>query len=97
MSRNHRGPTAAFLKRMRPIIKAQLPLPCVNPRPGCPGIVEHVDAWDVAHVIALDNGGGNTPDNVGAAHAGCNRADGGRRGARHTNRLRQLEARRREW
>ena len=71
-----------FTKHARPILKRQLPLPCVNcdPARGCSGIVYPGEAFDVAHLPGLDYmlTGNCIPhlSEVGAAHTSCNRAAG---------------------
>lgn len=60
---------------------------CRCGRPILPG-----QKWDVDHILPRALGGGEDATNYGAAHAACNRAEGGRRGARITN-ARRLEDR----
>lgn len=63
------------------MLEAALPQPCVNPAPGCSGVVEPGDVWDVAH----RGPGLIDPDadvhDYGAAHRYCNRRAGGILGA----------------
>ncbi|WP_186324537.1 hypothetical protein [Microbacterium paludicola] len=71
----------AFTKTARPIIKAQLPLPCLNTDParGCSGVVLPGERFDVAHIPGFDHmlvGRMPTLSEVGAAHSSCNRAAG---------------------
>jgi len=91
MSAHHRTPAwQKFTRYARPIITASLPAPCVN-RCQLGGIVEPGQRFDVAHIIAPEHGGTDTLDNVGPAHARCNRSDGGKAG-----RTKQLAAKRTE-
>ena len=73
---------ANFTSRVRPIIQAALPLPCVDPAPGCPGLVQPTDKWDTAHLVAHvhDPFQALTLENVGPAHRSCNRKNGGKLG-----------------
>ena len=68
-----------FTRRVRPIIAATLPAPCVQPRCQLHRPVEPEDKWDVAHLpgVAL---GEETVETVGPAHQRCNRSDGGKVG-----------------
>ncbi len=81
MSEHHR--TSAwqrFTAKARPIIKATLPAPCVQPRCQLGGTVYPDQRFDVAHIVPPSAGGTDTLDNVGPAHAKCNRSDGGKAG-----------------
>jgi hypothetical protein len=81
MSDHHRTPGwQRFTAMARPIIRASLPAACVQPRCQMGGIVEPDQKWDVAHIVAPDEGGTDTLDNIGPAHQRCNRSDGGRVG-----------------
>lgn len=91
MSKSHRSPEwSRFVRMARPIIKATLPAPCVN-RCVLGGIVTAEQKWDVAHLPGRDARHGHAPtlEDVGPAHARCNRSDGGKVGARvRTERIR---------
>lgn len=82
---------SSFSKKARPIIKAALPLPCVNAYAweGCTGVVYPHEQFDVAHIIShhLDPFSALDMSSVGAAHSRCNRRAGGREG-----RAKQLKA-----
>lgn len=54
---------------------------CVN----CGRPVVLGQRWDVGHIIDAAKGGTVDLSNLGAAHRGCNRRDGGRLGAIKTN------------
>ena len=98
MSEHHRTPGwQKFTGRVRPIIAATLPAPCVQPRCRYDGIVHEGQSFDVAHIISPDLGGEDTVDNVGPAHPKCNRSDGGRVGAAITNAKRKTEKRELKW
>lgn len=102
MSKNHhRSGVAAKLRKWRPQVAATLPAPCVN-RCQLDGIVRPGQVWDVAHLPGRDAylmqaGHPVTRNDVGAAHAKCNRSDGGKIGAAITNSKRLVESRRRAW
>lgn len=98
MSRHHVAAGWSTISRqLRPIIAASLPQLCVNPKPGCPGLVETGQLWDVAHRGGgLMQPGADARD-VGAAHRHCNRSDGGRRGAAVVNSKRQAARRMPKW
>lgn len=80
-----------FTRRVRPMIAATLPSPCIDPKPGCAGLVLPGDRWDVAHIVShhLDPMQPMTPEAVGPAHAACNRWHGAKEG-----RAKQLRAKR---
>ena len=81
MSAFHRSSEWSKVVRVnRPRIAATLPARCVN-RCKRGGTVYPEDRWDVAHIIDHVRGGTNDPENLGPAHAGCNRSDGGKLGA----------------
>lgn len=83
MSALHRTPAwKALTRKARPILRAQLPLPCVN-RCRLGGIVTPGQQFDVAHLPGHEGLIGL--EHVGAAHTACNRSDGGRHGAALTN------------
>lgn len=80
MTAHHRTPAwQRFTARVRPIIRASLPAPCVN-RCHYGGIVHEGERFDVAHIVPPEYGGEDTIDNVGPAHPKCNRSEGGARG-----------------
>lgn len=96
MSRHHAAAGwPAISARARPIIAAQLPLPCINPKPGCPGLVQHGQQWDVAHIGDLARGG--DVNQVGPAHRHCNRSAGGKLGAAMLNAKRATNRRMPGW
>jgi hypothetical protein len=96
MSRHHiAAGWSTISARMRPIIAAQLPLPCINPKAGCPGLVQQGQLWDVAHVGDLATGG--DPSQVGPAHRHCNRSAGGKLGASMANANRRAAKRMPKW
>lgn len=73
-----------FSKAARKVIQPTLPRPCVDPAPGCPGLVQPSDQWDVAHLPGHE--AHRAPwlplsiDMVGPAHRKCNRSQGARMG-----------------
>lgn len=83
MSRYHDAQSwANHSHRLRPIITASLPQPCVSTRCRYGGVVYPGDRFDVAHRIAASDGGQPTVENTGPAHPRCNRSDGARLGNR---------------
>lgn len=97
MTEHHRTPEWRRITRiMRPLIRAQLPLPCVN-RCVLGGVVEPGQPFDVAHVVDVDHGGDDSMDNLGPAHVRCNRSDGGKAGAMKQKAQRQTKARFPNW
>lgn len=82
-----------YARRIRPVLEAMLPMPC----PHCRRPVERGTAWDVAHIVAAENGGRTELGNVVPAHRRCNRSDGGRRGAARRHRIKQTHNGIREW
>jgi hypothetical protein len=98
MSRHHAAAGWSTISaQLRPIIKASLPQPCVNPKAGCPGLVEADQLWDVAHRGGgLVQPGADVRD-VGAAHRHCNRSAGGKVGASITNAKRKTQRRMPRW
>lgn len=97
MTAHHR--TAAWAKttrKARPIIKASLPARCVN-RCRRGGYVYPDQRFDVAHIIDAHLGGTDDLWNLGPAHPGCNRSDGGRAGARISNSRRKTTVRKANW
>ena len=98
MSAHHRTPAwQKFTAMARPIIRASLPAACVQPRCQMGGVVEVGDRFDVAHLIAPEDGGTDTLDNVGPAHARCNRSDGGKAGAARQKATKAQRARLPQW
>jgi 5-methylcytosine-specific restriction endonuclease McrA len=78
MSRHHIASDHATKTRaIRPVLAAQLPLPCVE---GCGRLVVPGEKWHVAHIVPAALGGRTTLDNVGVAHAHCNHSAGARLG-----------------
>jgi hypothetical protein len=75
---------AAFTRKVRPILSAQLPAPCVNAFTwdGCAGVVMPGQAFDVSHIIShnVDPAQPLSLEMVGVAHTRCNRRAGGREG-----------------
>lgn len=77
MSAHHRTAAwAATTRRMRPLINATLPAPCVD----CGRAVMLGDRYDVGHILAQSLGGSDDQFNLGPSHISCNRKDGGRLG-----------------
>ncbi len=96
MSRHHvEAGWTTISRKYRPIISAQLPLPCINPKAGCPGLVQQGQLWDVAHVGDLARGG--DLHDIGPAHRHCNRSAGGRLGAAMTTAKRSTARRLPRW
>lgn len=86
MSHHHRTPEWHKARRIvRGVINARLErgehVPCVN----CGRPVYLGQRFDVGHIVDADKGGTVELSNLGAAHRGCNRSDGGRAGAIKTN------------
>lgn len=77
----------AFTRRMRPIIAASLPQPCVD----CGQPVMRGDKWHVGHIIPDSQGGPMQAWNCGPSHAKCNLSAGGRMGAAKTNAKRKTQ------
>lgn len=83
MSAIHRtAKWGAFTRKVRPLIQATLPAPCVSPKPGCPGLVQPTDKWDVSHRIDhwRDPWQLLTIEAVGPGHRSCNRWRGAKDG-----------------
>lgn len=98
MSRHHAAAGWSTISaQLRPIIRASLPQPCINPKPGCPGLVEADQLWDVAHRGAGLASGTVDVRDCGPAHRHCNRSDGGKRGAAIRNGKRQAQRRMPRW
>lgn len=78
----------------RKIIRARLEagdqVTCTN----CGRPIQPDQRWDVGHIVDAHKGGTAHLSNLGGAHRRCNRADGGRAGARaraaSTRRTRRL-------
>ena len=81
MSRHHKAAHWSNTSpKERARIKATLPQPCITcGKPIFPG-----QNFDVGHLVPISLGGGGGP--VGPSHTKCNRTEGGRMGARKTNR-----------
>jgi 5-methylcytosine-specific restriction endonuclease McrA len=80
MSEHHKQKKwANYAKKARAILKAQLPLPCVE----CGAPVYPDDSWDVGHLFPLSQGG--DVNQYGASHRSCNRSQGGKLGASKTH------------
>lgn len=84
MSQHHdKAKWSSKVKKARAIIRAQLPLPCVE----CGAPVYNDDAWDVGHLFPISQGG--DVQAYGAAHRSCNRSNGGKMGAAIINKKRK--------
>lgn len=79
MSAHHTPEVMAIMRKARPIIKAQLPAPCIR----CGGEVLPTSTWHVGHRVDVAKGG--DANDVGPEHARCNLSAGGRAGAAKTN------------
>lgn len=78
MSRHHIASDHATRSRaIRPVLAAQLPLPCLE---GCGRLVQPGEKWHIAHIIPAALGGRTTLENVGVAHAHCNHSAGAKLG-----------------
>lgn len=69
-----------FTRMAKPIIKAQLPAPCVN---GCGRLVYPEQRWHVGHLPGHDRGlthEAPTLQTVGPSHSRCNVSAGARLG-----------------
>jgi 5-methylcytosine-specific restriction endonuclease McrA len=78
MSAVHRTAAyAAFTRKVRPIIEANLPAACIR----CGGVIRPGDRWHVGHIIDDALGGELSMSNVGPEHARCNTSAGGKLGA----------------
>jgi hypothetical protein len=106
MSEHHRTPAWRKIQReYRPVIKAQLPMRCIQPRCQRGGTVRPDDPFDVGHRVDAAKAKAmgwaeheiNAPENLGPAHRGCNRSDGGRAGAAKTNARRERVERAVRW
>lgn len=83
MSAIHRSSKwITFTRMARPIIARTLPAPCVDPKPGCPGLVQPGQLWDIAHLVShhRDPFQPLVLEAVGPAHRSCNRSQGGKEG-----------------
>ena len=88
MSQHHKEKNwTKYVKKARAILRAQLPLPCVD----CGSPVYPEDSWDVGHLFPLSQGGDLTT--YGASHRSCNRSNGGKLGAKVTNQKKKLKKR----
>lgn len=70
--------------KARAIVRRMLPAGCVR----CGGLVTDEMEWHADHIQERDAGGGDSPSNLGPAHARCNESHGGRIGAAITNGVR---------
>jgi len=78
MSRHHVASNHATLSRaIRPVLAAQLPLPCLE---GCGRLVQSGEKWHIAHIVPAALGGRTELSNVGVAHARCNHSSGAKLG-----------------
>lgn len=94
MSRHHEaGGHVTKTKRIRPVLAAMLPLPCLE----CGRTVTTEQTWHVAHIIPAALGGTTTLENVGPAHARCNTSAGAKLGNSIYRRARRREDGIREW
>ncbi|TQJ31954.1 hypothetical protein [Microbacterium sp. SLBN-146] len=94
MSEFHRtSKWGTFTRKARPIIKAQLPLPCVNAgaHPTCTGAVYPDQVWHVGHIRShhLDPLAPLTLQSVGPSHAKCNTRAGSVEGGKKAQRIRR--------
>lgn len=81
MSKHHDAQSwSNHSKRLRPIIAATLPQPCIGPRCFHGGVVYPGDTWQVGHILDAALGGQPTIENVGPIHRKCNASDGGKKG-----------------
>lgn len=75
---------AKFARKVRPVIQASLPAPCVNAFvwAGCRGVVHPDQKWDVAHRVShhRDPFAPLSIEMVGPGHTKCNRIAGGKEG-----------------
>lgn len=93
MSQHHKAAGwASVSKSHRARLARSAVLPCLH----CGGPIDtKLDKWDVAHRVDLAEGG--DARDVGAAHAYCNRAAGGARGAAAVHAARRAASRVRAW
>ncbi|WP_370871650.1 HNH endonuclease signature motif containing protein [Curtobacterium sp. A7_M15] len=90
MSEHHRQWVNGGSRKHRARIARTLPQPCAR----CPRPVLPTDAWEADHIVPLAQWpkGKPYPDNlIRPAHKSCNRAAGGRDGARITNAKKKAE------
>jgi 5-methylcytosine-specific restriction endonuclease McrA len=85
----------ALTRKMRPLIKASLPQPCVD----CHRLVEDGEVWELGHIhsAALHPELALEPWNLGPSHRRCNRKAGGRMGAAKTNATKQRKTGEPNW
>lgn len=98
MSEVHRDPVYVRNSRIvRKILTQQIEqgeyVRCVN----CGRPVHEGQRFDVGHIVQPNKGGTHDLENLGAAHRRCNRSDGGRDGARMTNRASRRARRLPSW
>lgn len=94
MSEHHRTPEwMRVTRRVRPLIKATLPAPCVD----CQRPVYPADNWHVGHILAAAHGGTNDAWNLGPTHARCNTRAGGKIGASISNAKRKKKTETPNW
>lgn len=92
MSQHHKDKKwTSYVKKARAIIRAQLPLPCVE----CGAPVYNDDPWDVGHLFPLSQGGDVKA--YGASHRSCNRSAGGKQGAAQANATKKSRKQMRQW
>ena len=94
MSRHHvAGDHVGKTKRIRPILKSRLPLPCLE----CGHMIDGSLPWHVAHIIPAALGGQTTLENVSVAHVSCNTAAGAKLGNSIYRRARRRDDGIRDW
>lgn len=106
MSQHHKAAKwSTHSPKLRKLIKAQLPLPCVD----CGNAVLPEHRWDVGHRPGSEQRDGAAPtfENVGPSHRrnehwpiNCNQKAGGKAGAAVTNRAKRSRSQHvqtREW
>jgi len=85
MSSHHQSKEWFKVARVvRPILKALIiagEASCTK----CGWPVYPDQTWEIDHIVAVSQGGSDDFSNLGPAHKGCNRKDGGRLGAAKTN------------
>lgn len=90
-------------RKWRPLIQAQLPLPCVNAgaHPSCTGVVMPTDKWHLGHLPGHDYSITHdihpTIDQIGPSHYRCNLAAGGRIGTQKQRHTKSRETRHFPW
>ena len=94
MSRYHETTRhVAKASRIRPMIAASLPAPCLE----CGAIIYPGEKWHVAHITPAALGGDTTLDNCRAAHVSCNTSAGATLGNALHRRARRAGEGMREW